>query len=81
MKIIFVIVFVLVLSFLLGYLQVNGLLSGLTSVFSSLPTILAPFVQIYNVVITYPNCMIFIGVFLGANIIRFVFSKLGVYGD
>lgn len=81
MKAIFVIVFVLLLSFLLGYLNVSGLLNGIGGVISVLPTILAPFLRVYNVLITYPNTMVFIGVFLGAHIIRFVLSKLGVYGD
>ena len=80
-KIIFVIVAIIVLSSFIGYLSVGGMLNGLFDVFTNLPTFLRPFITIYNVVISYPNTMIFIMAFLGAQIIRYVFYKLGVYGN
>lgn len=80
-KLIFVLVFILVFSALIGYLNINGLLSGFTGVFANLGTFLTPFIAIYNVIVSYPNCMIFIMAFLGANVIRYILHKLGVYGN
>ena len=80
-KLIFVIVFILVFSVFIGYLNVNGLLSGFTSVLTNLGVFLTPFLAVYNVVVSYSNCMVFIMAFLGANVIRYILHKLGVYGN
>lgn len=81
MKIVFIICVVLLLSFLFGYLGVSGLLGQFYDTLTLLPLFLQPFITIYNVVVSYQNCMIFIMVFLGAHLIRYVLHKLGVYGD
>ena len=80
-KLIFVIVIVIVLSVFIGYLNVNGLMGQFYDTLTLLPTFLTPFLTIYNVVVSYPNCMIFIMAFLGSQVIRFILHKLGVYGD
>lgn len=80
-KIIFIIVIVIVLAVFIGYLNVNGLLSEFTNTLTLLPIFLQPFLSIYNVVVSFPNTMIFVMAFLGAQIIRYILHKLGVYGN
>ena len=81
MKIVFAICVILLLSFLFGYLGVSWYLTQFYSVLTYLPTFLSPFITIYNVMISYQNTMLFVMVFLGSYLIRFVLGKMGAYDD
>lgn len=80
-KTIFVIVLIIFISGFLVYLNVPSLFNTLLSVLGNISFIVQPLTTIYNIMVSYNDFLTFFMAFLGAYLVRYLFYKLGVYGD